>query len=1553
MPFLLSPDEEGQLFSSLSNYVAQRDAYSAAATPLHAAAVGALYRAAPTAPPGVVVAAGRQVADSPNPQAVAEQARGAVQAAAQAQHFSLTVPVKTTGGVDLNPFTALKTGVRTGLAAAQSGLEYTTNLGAQQAHRLGDVAGDIKSGDFSSLPGDLGKYGQSTLTAATGGAIAAPGDAEAQRQALGATTIAKAASNTLQGYGAGLGQGYLPSGFSTEEQGAAARQVRGTVDGHAWTLGRQLATYVVEPGTKPYQLLSGLVDATVAIKGDPLAIAGGKVAEARQAATLFKGVTEAELADEAAKAAQVAAGSLPAERFTIDPMRADQWLKAPTGQRVAQSLADDNSFLSVWDKLGKRVDPALAVKIAAERDPTEVANILRDELGVGIRSSKDINAASRTYEAQRSVRRFIPGFDELGATGTLAMKPGRYVTLASDATLPEKIDAVNNTDNFLKTLKVAPAVRSKVIGQLADSVSGTRGVKADVVTDYMGLIRKSLIDSNVDKEVANALTRFSDHANITAYGQRWLATGSTIDHLGTLTGNADISAIGPGLLSEGFGGRFVLPDARQINRLTSQWGRIVASGADRASLRLPFRAAENFQNVWKSLTVLRPATALRILGEEQVRMAANDLPSLFHHPLDYIMMVMGREQNLTAQGLEFNFEAGSGAREGDAYRKATRMNIFKNADDEADVLKHMYKTGQWDWVDRTAQPVEYRRGLTHTWGQLQADPFAAAYARGTSIDDMMRLSGFENGTWSAAKVDPEYAEGMRDVMARGRMGERFADAGSRTTGVVGTDYTNPAAFRAYLEDNIAERVKIASGGDQRVLDVIGHNTVGQQVTKDNGDLTFLKPGPKDPATGRTWVGSTVKDADGNIGKVISDIGGGQSAVVYGKPALAEGALYKDHEGTPLGSLLEDFRANGDSPLRVNYPVLAYKPEVQKSTSQALDQALKPFFSALMDKPSRLLSRSPVFRRAYYERMAELADRLAPAEANQLLKNIEVSAKEHGFLGKVNEYLGGDQATKRVVDAAGRANGTLKLDDLDWYAKGHALDETQNLLYDASRKRNIEDGLRIVAPFGQAYKEILTSWGHLLARNPVGIARRADQVVSGARGAGWFYTDPTTNQEMFAYPGSNLLSRFLTGKNPVTSALSKVPVVNSVISGEGPAIDNLFSGNVQGLNIAGNFLPTVGPVMQMPLSAIIPAKPGWEEVRALLLPYGESPSLQSTILPDWIEKVVSGIRDKPESNGMYGRMYVDSLQALAASGQYDPNDATSVAKMKEDAATKARTLLILRGLGQATLPASPQPDEKIHTQAGDIMASQLSQEFAQMEKADYQHAVGNFIDTYGEGPFLYAIGKTKSVNGGLSPSKAFGDWEASHGGFLGSYGKVGGFFGPVGDDFSMEVYQRQLDQGERVRLTDQQMLDAAQSTIARWKYNQLGDAAGPKPSTQQRDLLAQAKQVLQEQYPAFGTYSAYNPTELPAAINQLKQAATDPRVQDNPVAKAVNDYMQVRDVALQAARKRTGSASTGLGGAKMADLRGLLDDAALEISRQHPEFQRVWDHLLSREVDING
>jgi hypothetical protein len=304
MPFLLTPEQDQALFSSLSQYVSSRDAYSASATPLVVAGAGAVYRQAPTAPPGAVVAAAQQIGQAQDPRAATQQAAAAAQAAAKLQHFSLTVPVKKVGGPSLNPLDAVKTGVRTGLAGAQGGLEMVQNRAAQAVHTAGDIVGDVRSGDIGGAVQAYAKGLQMANPFSVAGSLGQSG-AQARQEAfgaLGATTPAKVVQNVAAGNGPGLGQGFLPEGFSTQEQSAAARQVRGTIDGHAWTVGRQVASLVVEPGTKPYNLLSGLVDAGVALKADPAAAFAGQASEARAAAKVFHGVTETELADESAKA---------------------------------------------------------------------------------------------------------------------------------------------------------------------------------------------------------------------------------------------------------------------------------------------------------------------------------------------------------------------------------------------------------------------------------------------------------------------------------------------------------------------------------------------------------------------------------------------------------------------------------------------------------------------------------------------------------------------------------------------------------------------------------------------------------------------------------------------------------------------------------------------------------------------------------------------------------------------------------------------------------------------------------------------------------------------------------------------------------------------------------------------------------------------------------------------------------------------------------------------------------------------------------------------------
>ena len=70
------------------------------------------------------------------------------------------------------------------------------------------------------------------------------------------------------------GEGFFFGGKAADEQARRAREFRGTINGHAWTIGRGAADVVFTPGSKAYSLLSGFLDASVQIFADPTLYAG-------------------------------------------------------------------------------------------------------------------------------------------------------------------------------------------------------------------------------------------------------------------------------------------------------------------------------------------------------------------------------------------------------------------------------------------------------------------------------------------------------------------------------------------------------------------------------------------------------------------------------------------------------------------------------------------------------------------------------------------------------------------------------------------------------------------------------------------------------------------------------------------------------------------------------------------------------------------------------------------------------------------------------------------------------------------------------------------------------------------------------------------------------------------------------------------------------------------------------------------------------------------------------------------------------------------------------
>jgi hypothetical protein len=315
--------------------------------------------------------------------------------------------------------------------------------------------------------------------------------------------------------------------------------------------------------------------------------------------------------------------------------------------------------------------------------------------------------------------------------------------------------------------------------------------------------------------------------------------------------------------------------------------------------------------------------------------------------------------------------------------------------------------------------------------------------------------------------------------------------------------------------------------------------------------------------------------------------------------------------------------------------------------------------------------------------------------------------------------------------------------------------------------------------------------------------------------------------------------------------------------------------------------------------------------------------------------------------IYGNTYGETVKYNAASGDYDLKDPNEVAKMYADSKRQAQILAGVRALFQFTGPTSPQVDFRVETEGGDVIASTIAQAYYDLQADNPDTAVAEFIKKFGENAFAYLGHKTEAIAGGLENSKAFGDWAKSNSGLMEQYKKTAGYFAPGGDDFSFETYNRQLQRGERRRLSTAEMLAGAQNRIGmsiyREKRNQLGDTI----TAPQREWLSQWRVYLNSKYPGFPVQADFNPGEFENTITELKSIIQDDRLKDNDVADAISQYLTARDSALA----KAGSANLkSLDSAKAQPLRDWLSSIAQVLVQQTPEFSRIFEDKLAAEVD---
>lgn len=1408
------------------------------------------------------------------------------------------------------------------------------------------------------------------------------------------TQLGTLMSNTQE-----AGEGWFLGEEAMEKQGERARRVRGSIvtekngekNYHAWTIGRGAAQVAFAPGSKPYSLLSGFIDAAVNLGTDPT-LAGGKVLKgARTASAAIPGISSAQDLANASRLARGQAGLNSAEglafqasdfgKFVTNDSRAKNFTKrlVKNANDTTKSVEEKTLYiLENW----KGITPTKAKEFAEATDEAQVLGLLgeasarlsnnTDDL-LMTRDIRDIKMARKTADLDDAAKERIPGYRSLSRWFE-TMPQG---TVVINGTGQDKTQAVLSYARYLRGNKIMDDsqefkdVMQKVVSAYSstDPAQARAGAKQAYDYAFEVIAKKAGIKSPtqmkaIQQAVENARTALSrvytvdelgnaDDAGAFQLLRQYLPDGALDDFDPNVWDKLVIA--GPGALVELTDEVQVLPDFRKLRALAGNpW-------LTRASKTGEQRKAAAFaeyvqQDIWKPLALATGGYMMRNMIDAQTRMTMGGFSSVWRHPQDFIMWAMRRKGGFDITGDDFGPVIRNANKDQKDFWNALTFDLHKNLRDPSYAESKLYRNGSFGLASRTADAAAHTTGYVDNLAQIHSDPingFLSGLITQGLTKDQRRTKIID---WLNQPDQKELLGQLRDYF---ESGVEVMQPGINKKVLI--PITGPIDEVVYeWVDKLSElKVNSITRGNENLNIVAAYNRVPLTEVTPNGRLvavgkeqTFVDDiDPDNFITGAGEPGSIIRLADGNEGVIIrvEDVARPGIDPFTGKPFApeAQAIIQPVHKGSAfsadglgtenLTSLINDMGDNGElaNIVKRGERGLADDPTRSSRFEQARSSFVDFFFVGLYGKATQVLEKSPVFRQAYYREVYENADLLSPAAAFDLVTTAQKNADNLGI--KLDNYLGGKQVRKRLDEIANStSDATGTVEQLDAYAKAVALNNTKELLYNATERSNLEDVMRIVVPFGAAWKEVLGTYTKAIIEDPTRL-RKAQLIVSGGErsdmgifggteGEGFFYKDATTGEYSFNFPLSGSIGKLLTGQEVALQAPLKR------------------------MSIGLGVVPSIGPMAQIAASRIIPDTPSADFISSILLPYGEKTTLQLT--PMWVTRMIEAVEGNTLNlQTVYGNTYIETLRALSASGEYDLADFDEQEKLYADARNKARIITGLRALGQFFGPTSPSPEFKIDTLQGDMYGTQLVKEFQKLQSENYDTAVKRFLEIYGNSAILYLSNKTESVAGGLEATDDFGDWERGEGkGLINKYRDVAGFMAPAGDDFSFEVWSRQIEKGLRRRLTDRELVELAQYRVAASQYRELRDKLPASPTDEQKAWLRQWRKKLNQQYPGFPVVAEFNPGEFPGKIEQLGRLVQEEALADNDVAKATRLYLQARQKAIQQYVNSGGSESGFKTAQATANLREWLVGISKALREEVPEFSRIYDRLLSAEVE---
>lgn len=456
------------------------------------------------------------------------------------------------------------------------------------------------------------------------------------------------------------------------------------------------------------------------------------------------------------------------------------------------------------------------------------------------------------------------------------------------------------------------------------------------------------------------------------------------------------------------------------------------------------------QRFWKPMTLLRVAWPVRVIGEEQLRMAAAGYVSLFNHPIQWLTYIIGggNDMNRVGKALDWLGIAPRGRtltgldfgdidpRRIDDFVKASHHG--KNADEAITYMnKKGFKLDPNDPADvARVQRIrdegllpneillslsdENKLAMSRAHGNLggyEQYPVAAEVwspiGRGKPLfdaswaDELLQLRGSRIARLVAADDVPAAVAWLKTPDGRNWMRQyaQNLDVSTAAGRARAATLQDERSWPMFVE-MIKARLWIKTGGRaQLFIDDIP--VLGGTMTRAQYDIT------QDITQWHKMRVEYARDPNPVLRKFVADgVWPELGPIGLGKMSPAQKAKWVDDLGSHYRDFAPDFVKG------------AVDGAAKRAIPRAYDEAVEKLFNLLMSRPTNFLSRSPAFRQSIWRFLNDAVPYASPAvheDIRRAARNANLSRKEMAQL-ETNILRAQHQANYTTLDPSVAARG---------------------------------------------------------------------------------------------------------------------------------------------------------------------------------------------------------------------------------------------------------------------------------------------------------------------------------------------------------------------------------------------------------------------------------------------------------------------------------------------------------------------------------------------------